>query len=187
MRPVIQLRRGSRGWGTAVNSGQHPPGGQVARRSAGPLRLRLRWLLWRLYGLFGRIFKYRRRYMARRVAGETQTWRDNLLLVWFARVTVYVFLVLLVLWVARAVRVVIIGDPRSVWPDLDTYCSKMSFSCDVLNNLFWLVLSLIPASAIVFSLASPALSPAVPTQGTGKSSGRRVGCGQPPRRGCRPG
>jgi hypothetical protein len=117
-----------------MDSVHYPPRRRIRRRrTAGPLRLRVRWLLVRLYGPVDRMRRSRHIYQGRRAVDREQAWRGNRALMRASRVAVVVGAVVFILWLLRALMVVITGNPSAVWPDFDTACDKASLSCDTLN------------------------------------------------------
>jgi NACHT domain-containing protein len=131
-----------------VGSVQAPKPRQPRQRAAaGPWRLRLRWLRARLSWPFVRMNEVRRGRRKWRSVDGPQRWRRSRFLVSAVRVLSYAGAVLFVVWVVRALVVVVTGE-RGFLFDLDEACSDRSFSCDALAGTLAPVLSVALVSAV---------------------------------------
>jgi hypothetical protein len=118
------------------------------RRPAGPMRLRLRRLWRRLYEPAAQWRRARRARRGRRSVERTRTWRHSTPLVTAARIATTLAAVVFVLWVVRALVVVIRSDSHSVPLDLETACNDTGFSCDTLSGTLVPIFSIALASAV---------------------------------------
>jgi hypothetical protein len=130
--------------------------GMVQRRSrqqptAGPWRLRLRWLWSRLARPFVAVFDSRRTRRRQPGADYVPRWRGSRPLIRAARFLSYVGAVIFVVWVVGALLVVVSGNDRFML-GLEGRCDRASFSCETLVGALAPVLSIALASA-VFLLA----------------------------------
>jgi hypothetical protein len=139
-----------------VNSSRYRARGQVEkRRAAGSLRLRLRRLWLRLSTPLVRGLRSRRSYQRGRYAVQRRAWRGNRPLVRTTRLALLVGAVVFLLWVTRAVAVVISGNSELPPFDVDSACRNMSVSCGALAATFGLFLPLGLASMVfLFRLQS---------------------------------
>ena len=121
------------------------------RPTAGPWRLRVRWLWSRLSRPFLGMFDSRRSHRRQPRVDEPPRWRGSRPLVRVVRMLSYAGAVLFVAWIASAVVVVVSGD-RGFLFDFEDRCDATSFSCGTLAGTLAPVLSIALASA-VFLLA----------------------------------
>jgi hypothetical protein len=121
------------------------------RPTAGPWRLRLRWLAARLARPFRNLVDSRRSHRLRPTADGPARWRANRPSVRIARYLSYAGAAALVVWVGGAVGVFFSGDHRFML-NLDDRCAGASFSCATLAGFLTPLLSIALASA-VFLLA----------------------------------
>jgi hypothetical protein len=128
---------------------QHPRRRDVRERpAAGPMRLRLRWLLAQLYGPFARAVQARRTHKGRTGPNDTRAWHRSRPLMNAARLAIYVAAAIFVLWVLRATIVVVTSDPAGVPMNLDSACQDTDFSCEALAGILLPLFSLALASAV---------------------------------------
>jgi NACHT domain len=119
------------------------------RPAAGPMRLRLRWLLARVSGPFTRAVRARRTNKGRGARpGRTRAWHRSRLLVRMGRLATYVVAALFVLWVARALYVVVTSRPASFPMDVEKACKDTNFNCDALAGILLPISSLALASTV---------------------------------------
>ena len=122
---------------------------QVGQRPApGPMRLRLRWLAARVYGPFVRAFRSRRSRRGRAGPGRPRAWHRSRVLVRLGRLATYVVAALFVLWVLRALYVVLWSRPASFPMDVEKACEDTDFNCDALAGILLPLSSLALASAV---------------------------------------
>lgn len=117
------------------------------RPAAGPWRLRLRWLLSRLSRPFLGLLDSRGGHRRSPGAEEPPRWHGSRPQVRVVRFLCYAGAVLFVVWVARALVVVVSGR-RGFLFDFDKACSDTSFSCDALAGTLAPVLSIALVSAV---------------------------------------
>src|SRR6266542_3452322 len=117
------------------------------RPAAGPWRLRLRWLLSRLSRPFLGLLDSRGGHRRSPGAEEPPRWHGSRPQVRVVRFLCYAGAVLFVVWVARALVVVVSGR-RGFLFDFDKACSDTSFSCDALAGTLEPVLSIALVSAV---------------------------------------
>jgi hypothetical protein len=110
------------------------------RRVAGPVRLRLQRLWLRLYKPLVRTLKSRRSYREPRYLNRHPLWNRNRPVVRMARLALLAGAVAFVLWVIRALTVVISGNSQLPPFDVDSACRNMSVSCGALAATFGLFL-----------------------------------------------
>ena len=130
---------------------RRPRSGTRQRPTAGPWRLRLRWLWSRLSRPFLGLFDSRRTHRRPPPVNEAPRWRASRPMVSIGRILSYAGAVLFVVWIARAAVVVVSGD-RDFMVNLEDRCDAASFSCGTLAGALAPVLSIALASA-VFLLA----------------------------------
>jgi hypothetical protein len=121
------------------------------RPSAGPWRLRLRWLSSRLTRPFRSVVDSRRTHRRRPTIDETTSWRGSRRAVRIARYLSYAGAAILIVWVGGAMGVLLTGNRRFML-NLDDRCDGVSFSCATLAGFLTPLLSIALASA-VFLLA----------------------------------
>jgi hypothetical protein len=119
--------------------------------TAGPWRLRLRWLAARLARPFRNLVDSRRSHRRRPILDGPAKWHTNRPSARIARYLSYAGAAALVIWVAGAVGVFLSGDHRLMF-NLDDRCAGASFSCATLAGFLTPLLSIALASA-VFLLA----------------------------------
>jgi hypothetical protein len=117
------------------------------RPTAGPWRLRLRWLRSRLTRPFVGRFESRRTYGRHPAVEETPRWRGTRPLVRIGWWLSYVGAVVFLLWLAASLVVVVSGDHRFMF-GLDDKCNDASFSCETLAGFLAPILSIALASAV---------------------------------------
>jgi hypothetical protein len=125
--------------------------GPSQRPTAGPWRLRLRWLLSRLARPFRSIWDSRRTHRRQPTIDERANWRGNRPSVRIARYLSYVGAAILIVWVGSAIGVLFSGNHRFMF-NLDDRCDGASFSCATLAG-FLTPLLLIALASAVFLLA----------------------------------
>jgi hypothetical protein len=118
------------------------------RPAAGPMRLRARWLLTRVYGPFDRAFQARRTHKGRARSSGTRAWHRSRLLVRVGRLATYVIAALFVLWVIRAFIVVVTSRPDRFPMNVEAACRDTAFNCDALAGILLPLSSLALASAV---------------------------------------
>lgn len=118
------------------------------RPAAGPVRLRLRWLLARISQPVARAFRSRRTHKGRAWPSRLRTWHRSRLLVRLARLATYVVAALFVLWVARALYVVLTSRPATFPMDVERACEDTDFNCDALAGILLPLATLALASAV---------------------------------------
>src|SRR6266540_2692144 len=124
---------------------------QSQRPTAGPWRLRLRWLWSRLARPFVGAFDSRRTHRRQPGFDENPGWHGNRPLIRAARYLSYAGAAIFLVWVSGALVVVVSGNHRYMF-GLDDRCNEASFSCATLAGFLAPVLSIALASA-VFLLA----------------------------------
>jgi hypothetical protein len=128
---------------------QRPRRRQARQRpAAGPVRLRLQRLLARAYEPFARLFQTRRAHKGAARRSRSRAWHRSRLLVRLGRLATYVVAALFVLWVARALYVVLRSRPASFPMDVEKACRDTSFNCDALAGILLPLSSLALASAV---------------------------------------
>lgn len=122
------------GGGMTLNSARNSSAAKVRqRRVAGRFRLRLRRLQSRVLWPLRSTFKSRRTRRRRRNVDERRTWVSGRPLVGFVKVACIVAGIVLLVSVARALYVVIVGKPSSLLGvNFDAACRNTGFSCDIL-------------------------------------------------------
>ena len=128
-----------------------PPKQQRQRPTAGPWRLRLRWLSSRLARPFVGAFDSRRSHRRPPSFDDAPGWRRNRLLMRVLKILSYAGAAIFLIWVAGSLVVVVSGNHRYMF-GLDDRCNQASFSCATLAGFLAPVLSIALASA-VFLLA----------------------------------
>jgi hypothetical protein len=118
------------------------------RPAAGPIRLRLRRLLARVYGPFARAVQSRRTHKGRAGPSSTRAWHRSRPLLRVGRVFTYVVAALFVLWVVRAFVVVVTSRPASFPMNVEAACRDTAFNCDALAGILLPISSLALASAV---------------------------------------
>lgn len=118
------------------------------RPAAGPMRLRLQWLLARVSGPFARAFQARRTHKGRTSPSATRAWHRSRPRMTLARIAIYVGAAIFLLGVARTIYVVVTSDPGGVPVNLDSACDDTDFSCEALAGTLLPILSLALASAV---------------------------------------
>jgi NACHT domain len=118
------------------------------RPAAGPMRLRLQWLLARVYGPFARAFQARHTHKGRTSPSATRAWHRSRPRMTLARIAIYVGAAIFLLGVARTIYVVVTSDPGGVPVNLDSACDDTDFSCEALAGTLLPILSLALASAV---------------------------------------
>jgi hypothetical protein len=121
------------------------------RPTAGPWRLRLRWLVSRLTRPFRNLLDSRRTHRRQPAVDGTAKWRASHPSVPIARYLSFAGAAALVVWVGGAVGVFLSGDHHFMF-NLDDRCAGASFSCATLAGFLTPLLSIALASA-VFLLA----------------------------------
>jgi hypothetical protein len=124
---------------------------QSQRPTAGPWRLRLRWLVSRLTRPFRNLLDSRRTHRRQPAIDGTAKWHASHPSVAIARYLSLAGAAALVVWVGGAVGVFLSGD-HSFMFNLDDRCAGASFSCATLAGFLTPLLSIALASA-VFLLA----------------------------------
>src|SRR5512132_1312718 len=112
------------------------------------MRLRLRRLWRRLSEPVAQWRRKRRARRGRRSVERTRTWRHSTPLVTAARIATTLAAVVFVLWVVRALVVVIRSDSHGVPFDLETACGDTGFSCAALSGTLVPIFSIALASAV---------------------------------------
>src|SRR5512132_2306206 len=133
----------------AMSTVQHPRRREVRQRpAAGPMRLRLRWLLDRASRPFARASQSRRTRGGRARPGRTRAWHRSRLRMRVARWATYVVAALFVLWVLRALYVVLWSRPASFPMNVEKACKDTDFNCDSLAGILLPISSLALASTV---------------------------------------
>src|SRR5512132_4247109 len=133
----------------AMSTVQHPRRREVRQRpAAGPMRLRLRWLLARASRPFARASQSRRSRGGRARPGRTRAWHRSRLRMRVARWATYVVAGLFVLWVLRALYVVLWSRPASFPMNVEKACKDTDFNCDSLAGILLPISSLALASTV---------------------------------------
>jgi hypothetical protein len=127
------------------------PRPQRQQPTAGPWRLRLRWLSTRLARPFVSVFDSRRTHRRQPSLDASPGWRRNRPLLRAVRYLSYAGAAVFLLWVTGSLVVVVSGNHRWML-GLDDRCNEASFSCATLAGFLAPVLSIALASA-VFLLA----------------------------------
>jgi hypothetical protein len=128
---------------------QRPRRREVRQRpAAGPMRLRLRWLLARASRPFARASQSRRTRGGRARPGRTRAWHRSRLRMRVARWATYVVAGLFVLWVLRALYVVLWSRPASFPMNVEKACKDTDFNCDSLAGILLPISSLALASTV---------------------------------------
>ena len=112
------------------------------------MRLRLRWLLARSYEPFARAIRSRRTRRGRASPSRTRAWHRSRPLVRLGRLVTYVIAALFVLWIIRALVVVVRSEPASFPMDVERACRDTDFNCDALAGILLPISSLALASAV---------------------------------------
>jgi hypothetical protein len=112
------------------------------------MRLRLRWLLARVSRPFTRAFQSRRTHQGRARPGRARAWHRSRLLVRAGRWATYAIAFLFVLWVLRALYVVLWSRPASFPMDVEQACQDTDFNCDSLAGILLPISSLALASTV---------------------------------------
>ena len=112
------------------------------------MRLRLRWLLARVYGPFARTVRARRTHTGRAGPGRTRAWHRSRLRARIGRLATYVVAALFVLWVGRALYVVLTSRPASFPMNVEQACQDTDFNCDALAGILLPISSLALATTV---------------------------------------
>jgi hypothetical protein len=118
------------------------------RPAAGPLRLRLRRLLAQIAGPFTRALRSRRTHKGRARPSGRRAWHRSRPLVRLGRAVIYLVAALFVLWVIRALIVVVTSRPATFPMDVEAACRDTDFNCDALAGILLPIASLALASTI---------------------------------------
>jgi len=118
------------------------------RRTAGPMRLRLRRLWKLMYRPIAKWRRSRRSRRRRRNVERSRTWRHSGWFVQSARIITIVASALFILWVGRALLIALHSQWRNVPFNLDKACQNTNFSCDAASGALVPIFSIALASLV---------------------------------------